>query len=122
MIDTITWDCDDANLEIYCDATPGSIGFYCPSHDAGFFAALPENTPVDTIFYYEALCVVSALVGATELPSALHRILIHTDSLNTGDVPFTKGIKGVLRPPFVHNPSHDELTYIPMCLPHRWHQ
>ena len=74
MINTIAWDLDDANLEIYCDA---------PSRDASFFAASPQNTPVDIIFYYEALCVVSALVWATELLSALHRILIHTDSLNT---------------------------------------
>ena len=56
---------------------------YCPSRDAGFFAASPKNAPVDTIFYFEALCVVSALVWATELLSAPHRILIHTDSLNT---------------------------------------
>ena len=50
MIDTITWDHDDADLEIYCDTTQGSMGFYCPSHEASFFAALPKNALVDTIF------------------------------------------------------------------------
>ena len=58
------------------------MGFYFPGHNAGYFANTPDDAPVRTIFFYEALCVVSALLWATELPATPCRILIHTDSLN----------------------------------------
>jgi len=36
MLDAITWDPMDADLQIFCDATPTNLGFYCPKLNAAF--------------------------------------------------------------------------------------
>ena len=85
MLDAITWNHSDVDI-IYCDATLQSMGFYYMSQNTGYFSELPNNTPLNTIFYYEALCVVSVLLWATELRFVPHRVLIYMDLLNTVEI------------------------------------
>jgi len=82
MLDTVEWDLFDADLEVFCDSTLTTMGFYCPACNASLFSAVLPSTPHDTIFFYEALCVLSALLWASELPTPPTRLLSHTDSLD----------------------------------------
>ncbi|KAI0054895.1 hypothetical protein BV25DRAFT_1816386 [Artomyces pyxidatus] len=60
------------------------FGYWIPSLSSGFLGPLPPDTSVpDTIFWYEALCVVTALEWAAALPSPPNRLAIYTDNLNT---------------------------------------
>lgn len=65
MMDAVEWDVEDANATVYCDASLTGMGFYCPSLNVSYCSPVPENSPLHTIFYYEALCVVSALLWAS---------------------------------------------------------
>jgi hypothetical protein len=71
------------DLTVFCDASLSSMGFYCSSLHVGFCSPLPDAAPIHSIFYYEALCVVSALLWALQLPTPPRRLLIYTDSMNT---------------------------------------
>src|SRR5882724_7674250 len=80
--DVTEWSLTDADMVIYCDACLTGLGFYCPQCDIAFFADIANLTPTRTIFYYEALAVLSTLTWAHELAHLPHRLLIYTDSMN----------------------------------------
>lgn len=81
-----TWSPEGADLTIYCDASLSGLGFWVPSHNAGYMT-LPQHRPVapvdDTIFWLESYSVLSALAWAVSLPTPPRRLSIFTDSLNT---------------------------------------
>ncbi|KAF8584387.1 hypothetical protein K439DRAFT_1346321, partial [Ramaria rubella] len=70
-------------LEIFCEATLSHMAFYCPAYHVAFCSSTPEQVPHDTIFFLEALTVVSALTWASQLEFPPHKLWIHSDSLNT---------------------------------------
>jgi len=82
MLDTIAWDPKDADLQIFCDATLSSLGFYCPMLAAAFVSS-PESLPLHTILFQETLCVVSAIAWAATLKPLPCRLVVKTDSLDT---------------------------------------
>ncbi|KAG1884228.1 uncharacterized protein F5891DRAFT_971247 [Suillus fuscotomentosus] len=70
-------------LQVYCDASGSGLGFWYPSLNLGFQSNLPECPLVKDIFFYEALCIVSAIHDAvTRLPKN-GRLAVFTDSLNS---------------------------------------
>ncbi|KAI0314248.1 hypothetical protein OF83DRAFT_1064160 [Amylostereum chailletii] len=71
-------------MVICCDASLSGLGFWSPQAGQGFASTLPPtpNTE-DTIFWYEALCVLAALSWAAALPQVPSKLLIYTDNLNT---------------------------------------
>ncbi|THH15423.1 hypothetical protein EW146_g5062 [Bondarzewia mesenterica] len=78
------WDVEHADLVIYTDASSFGLGFWCPLHWEGFLSPLtPPPLSAETIFWYEALTVLSALVFAAELKRPPKRLVIFTDNLNT---------------------------------------
>lgn len=83
-METTDWAAGDANLRLFCNASGHALGFWSPSHSAGFFSPLQNDT--HTIFYNEALCVLSALAWAVRLSPRPRKIAIHTDSLNTVEI------------------------------------
>ena len=83
IIDAVEWGVRDANLVIHCDASLGGLGFVHLNAQIGFCATIPPDALLNTIFFYEALCVVSAILWVSELPQVPCRLLIFTDSLNT---------------------------------------
>ena len=61
------------------------MGFWLPDKCVGYYSPVPEDTTDEQIFYFEALCVLSAIHHVVDLlcvpPSS--RILIYTDNDNT---------------------------------------
>ena len=82
MLDAVEWDCSDANLTVYSDASLTGLGFMAPSKLMGFCTSIPNNKPVSTIFYFEALAIVLAILWASGLAPPIQCLLIYTDSLN----------------------------------------
>ncbi|KAF7360389.1 DNA/RNA polymerase [Mycena venus] len=89
LIKSVDYHPDDANLVLYCDASThgggrGGMGFVIPSLGLGFQSPLPASIRAELkIFFYEALCVCSALHQAASLLPNGSRITIYTDSTNT---------------------------------------
>jgi len=86
MLDAVEWDASDTDLIIYTDASLIGLGFMVPHHLISFCASLPANTPLVTIFYYEALAITSAILWATGLRPPVNCLLIYMDSLNCIDM------------------------------------
>ncbi|KAJ6468717.1 hypothetical protein DFH09DRAFT_955414 [Mycena vulgaris] len=88
--DAIDWNPHtEANFSILCDACPRGMGFWNEILRRGFYSPVPTVAPKDTIFFWEATCVLAALewfclnervnfVG--DRPA---RLTIFTDNLNT---------------------------------------
>ncbi|KAF9516124.1 hypothetical protein BS47DRAFT_1261334, partial [Hydnum rufescens UP504] len=59
------------------------LGFWSPTHHLGFISPLDPSLPPRPIFFHKALCVLCALLWASEHPPIPRRLAIFTDSLNT---------------------------------------
>ena len=87
LLKSIYWDTHDATLTIYCDACPEGMGFWYPHLNIAFYAPTPYYENPDLIFYFEALCVHSALFDAhRRTGDGEGRFLIYTDNSNTVDI------------------------------------
>ena len=82
LLDAVEWTKPDADLVIYCDVSLNVLGFIAPSLKLGFYASTPADSPLKTIFYFEALSICSAALWASGLDHPLNHLLIFTDSLN----------------------------------------
>ncbi|KAJ7129202.1 hypothetical protein C8R44DRAFT_615205 [Mycena epipterygia] len=90
MFNAIDWNPHvDADFTILCDACPAGMGFWTAELLLGFYAAVPADAPKNTIFFWEATCVLSALEWfcnsqRTTLPAGRPaRLTIFTDNLNS---------------------------------------
>ena len=81
FIEMTEWGAEDADIQVFCDASGRGLGYWSPSNNVGFMSPLLGDA--HTIFFNEALCVVSALHWAARLSPRPRKIAIHTDSLNT---------------------------------------
>ena len=86
LFKSISWSPSVADFVIYCDACPEGMGFWYPAFKDGYYAPTPVNVPSNVIFYYETLCVVSALVNVASRAPHGSKILIYTDNLNSVDI------------------------------------
>jgi hypothetical protein len=86
LFKSFSWTPSLADYVIYCDACPEGMGFWYPSSKEGYYAATPVNAPTNAIFYFESLCVVSALVNAQAKAPRGSKILIYTDNANAVDI------------------------------------
>ena len=77
------WDPDTADLTAYCDVSLEGLGFWFPGLNAGFWSPIPGEPPKDTIFYFEALTVLSAILHSTTFGFPVSRLVVYTDNLNT---------------------------------------
>ena len=68
---------------MYCDASLNGLGFWFPCFNAGFWSSVPEDPPKDTIFYFEALLVLSTILHSTSFGSPVSKLVIYTDNMNT---------------------------------------
>ena len=86
LFDSIHWDPNSADFVVYCDACPEGLGFwYLISKDGNYTPTL-VNIPCNAIFYYEALCVLSAIINIQSKAPRNSMILIYTDNLNAVDM------------------------------------
>ena len=83
---SLSWDPTLADYVIYCDACPEGMGFWYPASKDGYYAPTPVNVPSDVIFYFEALCVLSAIVNVQAKATRGAKIVIYTDNMNTVDI------------------------------------
>ena len=83
FLHSLDWHPDDANLVAYCDASLDGVGFWFPGLSAGFWSTILEDPPKDTIFYFEALCVLSAILHSTSFEFPITKLTVYTDNLNT---------------------------------------
>ncbi|THH19826.1 hypothetical protein EW146_g1426 [Bondarzewia mesenterica] len=78
------WSPEDADLVLYTDTSLSGLGFWCLLRWEGFMSPLPSPPQgMETIFWYEALTVLSALIYATTLDPPPTTLAIFTDNLNT---------------------------------------
>ena len=86
LLKSVGWKTSDATITIYCDACPQGMGFWYPETHKGFYSPTPNDGCERFIFYFEALCVLSALYNANASAPYASRILIYTDNQNTVDI------------------------------------
>ena len=86
LFKSITWKPASADVVIFCDACPEGMGFWYPTSKDGYYAPTPVNSPSNAIFYFEALCVLSALHHVQSKARKGSKILIYTDNANTVDM------------------------------------
>jgi hypothetical protein len=89
----VSWDPVEARLaglhqlEVFTDASPIGLAYYFPSLGLAYYAPLPPNPPSDTIFWFEALAICSAIhhaadIWACDFSPKLDRLLVRTDNMN----------------------------------------
>jgi len=85
LIHHIHWDISSADVIIYCNACLDGMGFWLPDKCVGYYSPVPDNTTDEQIFYFEALCVLSAIHHATDVLQILSsaKVLIYTDNNNS---------------------------------------
>lgn len=86
ILKSVSWLPSDADLTIFCDACPDGMGFWYPDLKVGYYAPTPVDVPSEHIFYFESLCVLSALVNAQSQAPPGSKIVIYTDNSNTVDI------------------------------------
>jgi hypothetical protein len=62
------------------------MAYYFADSKQGFQSPLPHGPPKGSIFYFEALAVCSAIIGATTLSPIPKRLAVFTDNSNTVDI------------------------------------
>ena len=88
LLKSLHWDCKDATLTLYCNACPEGIGFWYLELNIRFYLTTPYYTHPDLIFYFEALCVQSALfdVHRRTMEKGKGCFVVFTDNMNTVDI------------------------------------
>ena len=79
------WGKSDADFNVFCDACPLGLGFWCPAGNVGFTHPIDTTSPTPGIFYHEALTVVSVIHWSVHnLPICPgSRLAAYTDNANT---------------------------------------
>ena len=67
----------------YTDASSEGLGLWFPAENFAAQCPLPWVRPCDTIFFFEALAVCSAIHVLGNMPKPPHAMLIYTDNANT---------------------------------------
>jgi hypothetical protein len=83
ILKSLHWNPDSADLTAYCDASLGGLGYWFPGLCVGYWSTIPEDPPKNTIYYFEALTVLSAIIHSTSFGFPVTKLAIYTDNLNT---------------------------------------
>jgi hypothetical protein len=86
LFEDVDWDIHQADITAYSDACLSSLGFFFEQSKEGFQSSVPLNPPKDSIFFFEALAVVSVVDAVTRLTSVPARLLVFSDNTNTVDI------------------------------------
>ena len=80
------WGVHQADLVAYCDACLSGLGFFFERSAEGFQCHVPESPHKDTIFYFEALAIVSVINAVSWMQPIPSRLLIFSDNTNSVDI------------------------------------
>ena len=83
ILQLLDWDPSTADLTAYCDASLDGLGFWFPSLSAGFWSLILKEPLSNTIFYFEAISVLSAILHSTTMGLMICKLVVYTDNLNT---------------------------------------
>ena len=86
LFEDVDWDVKEADVTAFSDACMSSLGFFIENTKQGFQCSIPENPPKDSIFYFEALAVVSVVDMVTRMPNVPSKLLIFSDNTNTVNI------------------------------------
>ena len=86
LFENVDWSIQQADVIAYLDACLSGFGFFFDHTKEGFQCVVPQSPPRDTIFYFEALAVVSVVDAVARLPTTPARLLIYSDNTNTVDI------------------------------------
>jgi hypothetical protein len=86
LFENVDWDIHQADVTAYSDACLSGLGFYLEHSREGFQCSVPQNPPKNTIFYFEALAVVSVVDAMSRCPTVPSRILVYSDNSNTVNI------------------------------------
>ena len=86
LFQDVDWSEQQADIIAYTDACLSGLAFFLKHSKEGFQCVIPRCPPKNTIFYFEALAVVSAVEAVTRLPSIPSRLLVYSDNTNTVDI------------------------------------
>ena len=86
LLKSFSWCPSLADFTIFCDTCPEGLGFWYPVSKDGYHAPTPVNAPSNVIFYFEALCVLSALNHVQTKAPRGSKIVIYMDNKNTVDI------------------------------------
>lgn len=73
----------DDVVVIYTDASAAGMGLWFPDDNFACQSPLPGDAPHDSIFFFEALAVCSAIHAVTNMDETPAKLLIYTDNSNT---------------------------------------
>src|SRR6266436_1835335 len=81
------WLSEEADLEIWSDASKDGLGFWAPKYSSAFFSdpVIHDGLPFN-IFLNEAIAILAAIHWSTLLHPTPHRLAIHTDSSNSFNI------------------------------------
>jgi hypothetical protein len=86
LFEDVDWDIQHADIIAYSDACLSGLGFYFERSQEGFQCDVPQAPPKGTIFFFEALAVVSVIDTVSRLSDVPSRLLIFCDNSNTVDI------------------------------------
>jgi hypothetical protein len=86
LLSSLEWGLEEADVLLLCDACLDGMGFWNPALNQGFYAPVPADVNDESISFYEALCVLSALAHAVASYPNPCRVAILTDNTNTVDM------------------------------------
>ena len=86
LFEDVDWDASQAELVAYTDACLSGLGIFFERTAEGFQCLTPDSPPKDTIFFFEALAIVSVVDAVSRLPSIPSRLLIYSDNMNSVDI------------------------------------
>jgi hypothetical protein len=73
----------DDVVVVYTDASAVGLGLWFPDDNFACQCHLPTNGPHDSIFFYEALAVCSAIHSVQNMTEPPAKLLVYTDNSNT---------------------------------------
>jgi hypothetical protein len=85
-MESTLWNPSDTDLVLYADACLEGMGFWYENGEVGYYSPTPTAPPVEHIFYFEALCALSALRHAVNSFPDKRRVVIYSDNTNTVDI------------------------------------
>lgn len=86
LFQEIDWSLESADVVAYADACMSGMGFFMQYSQEGYQCMVPSDPLRDTIFYFEALAVVSVVNAVSQLSPTPARVLVYTDNTNTVDI------------------------------------
>jgi hypothetical protein len=88
FLKSVVWSPHDTGhtmMVAYMDASSKGIGVWFPGEHVGYQCPLPVNAPKDTIFFFKALAVCSAILLVRSFHKTT-RLIVYTDNTNTFDI------------------------------------